>query len=64
MEKTGREHAKAVPTVVSAALLFLIALVLSGSGFLAAGVVSTTVAARKFAWLGKIVELIRARASE
>lgn len=63
MGKAGKGHAKAIPTVVSAALLFLIALVLSGSGFIAAGVAGTTVAARKFSWLGKILELIRSKAA-
>jgi hypothetical protein len=63
MKRAGQEHARNLPSVMSAALLFLIAFALSGSGFLAAGVVGASAAARKFNWLGRIIELLKNRAA-
>lgn len=59
MGRAGKEHASSVPPFVSTAILFLITLALSGSGVLALGVAGASATARKFAWLRKIIELIK-----
>lgn len=64
MRDAGKDHARMIPGLLPAALLFLIALALSGSGVVAAGVASAVIAGRKFAWLAKLVKLIKDKTSE
>jgi hypothetical protein len=59
MERAGKEHANSVPSFISTAILFLITLALSGSGVFALSVAGASATARKFAWLGKLIELIK-----